>query len=102
LGLGEKILVQHRSELQDQKTMLYGYLETHNVNIAIAAAITAYARMHMSQFKNNPNFKLYYTDTDSAYIDRALPDYMVSNTELGKLKLENICNKAIFLAPKFY
>jgi len=30
--------------------------------ISIAAAVTAYARIHMSQFKNNPSFpNLYYT-----------------------------------------
>ena len=27
---------------------------------------------------------------------------MVNNTELGKMKLESICNKGIFLAPKLY
>jgi len=56
----------------------------------------------MSQFKNNPNFKLFYSDTDSIYIDRPLPEDMVSNTILGKMKLENILNTAIFLAPKMY
>ena len=56
----------------------------------------------MSQFKNNPDFNLYYSDTDSAYVDRPLPDHLVSNTEVGKLKLENIAERAIFLAPKFY
>jgi DNA polymerase type B, organellar and viral len=56
IELGDKILVQHRSENKDNKTMLYGNLENHNINVAIASAITAYARIHMSQFKNNPNF----------------------------------------------
>ena len=42
-------------------------------NIAIASAITALARVHMSQFKNNKNYNLYYTDTDSAIIDQPLP-----------------------------
>jgi hypothetical protein len=56
----------------------------------------------MSQFKNNTNFNLYYSDTDSAFFDKPLPDYLVSSTELGKLKLENIYEKAIFLAPKLY
>jgi hypothetical protein len=56
----------------------------------------------MSQFKNNPNFTLFYSDTDSAYIDRPLPDNMVSSKILGKMKLENVLNKAIFLAPKVY
>lgn len=59
-----------------------------NISIAIAASITAYSRIEMSKFKNNPNFNLYYTDTDSIYIDSVLPDTFVSNNELGKLKLE--------------
>jgi hypothetical protein len=41
---------------------------THNVSIGIASAITAYARIHMSQFKNNPKINLYYTDTDTLLI----------------------------------
>jgi hypothetical protein len=100
--LGDKVLIKHRSEKTDLRTLLYGNVETHNVNIAIASAITAYARIHMSQFKNNPDFKLYYTDTDSAYFDRPLPDYMVDRKTLGKMKLENIVKKAVFLAPKLY
>jgi hypothetical protein len=51
IELGENLLVKHRSEDKNQQTMLYGNLETHNVSIGIAAAITAYARIHMSQFK---------------------------------------------------
>ena len=75
---------------------------THNINVAIASAITAYARIHRSQFKNNPNYNLYYTDTDSEYFDGPLPDYMINSKKLGLMKLENTCNKAIFLAPKVY
>lgn len=57
---------------------------THgSVNIAIAAAVTAYARIIMSAFKNNPYIKLFYTDTDSAFVQGPLPDHLVSNTELG-------------------
>ena len=44
-----------------------------DTNIAIASAITAYARVHMSIFKNNPLFKLYYSDTVIVVIDRPLP-----------------------------
>lgn len=71
------------------------------VNIAIAAAITAEARIHMSQFKNNPNFKLYYTDTDSIVTNKPLPAEMVGSA-LGQVKLEHIIKKAVFLAPKVY
>jgi hypothetical protein len=102
IELGDKILVKFRSKDKDKRTELYGNLETHNVSISIAAAITAYARIHMSQFKNNPDFILYYTDTDSIYTNKPLPDHMISNTILGKMKLENILKKAIFLAPKMY
>ena len=97
-----KVLIQHRSEIKDQNTELFGTLETHNTSIAIASAITAYARIHMSQFKNNPNFILYYSDTDSIYIDRPLPKHLVNSKVLGLMKLENILNKGIFLAPKMY
>jgi uncharacterized protein YuzE len=102
IELDDKLLIKYRSEDKNQQTMLYGNLETHNTNVAIASAITAYARVHMSYFKNNPNFKLYYTDTDSAYINKPLPDSMVSNKTLGLMKLENKLKKAIFLAPKLY
>jgi hypothetical protein len=75
--------------------------EVHNINIAIAAAISAYSRIHMSQFKNNKDYNLYYSDTDSIYIDKPLPDSFIGK-ELGLMKLEYICKDAIFLAPKVY
>ena len=102
MELDEKVLVQYKSENKDQQTELYGTLETHNVSIAIASAITAYARVHMSQFKNNPDFHLYYTDTDSIYIDKPLSEELISDKILGKMKLENIIDKAFLLAPKMY
>ena len=52
----------------------------------------------MSIFKNNPNFKLYYSNTDSIIIDKPLPDNLVG-TKLGQVKLEHIVKRGIFLAP---
>jgi hypothetical protein len=75
---------------------------THNVSISVAASITAYSRIFMSYFKNNPNINLYYTDTDSIYTDSKIESVHIDAKVLGKLKLENICEKAIFLAPKMY
>jgi len=72
-----------------------------DINIAIASAITAGARVHMSIFKNNPNFNLYYSDTDSSVIDSPLPESMVGGG-LGQMKLESVIHKAVFLAPKVY
>ena len=74
----------------------------HNINIAIASAITSYSRIHMSQFKNNSNYKLFYSDTDSIYINKPLSEELISSSEIGKLKLEFIADKAIFLASKVY
>jgi len=70
-------------------------------NVAIAAAVTAYARIHMSKFKNNPDFKLYYSDTDNIVINKPLASDMIGS-ELGQLKLEHTITKAVFLAPKVY
>ena len=55
----------------------------------------------MSQFKNNPNFKLLYTDTDSILIIGNIPDHLAGNN-LGQFKLEYNLKKLIILAPKVY
>jgi len=72
--------------------------------VAIAAAITAYSRIHMTLFKNNPKIVLYYTDTDSIYVDEnsEIDPILVNEKILGKLKLEYVCEKAIFLSSKVY
>src|SRR5882757_5320357 len=95
--LGDYKLVQYKiiDELENNN-------EIHNTSIGIAAAITAYSRIHMSQFKNNPEINLYYTDTDSVYTDSNVDHSFIDDKVLGKLKLENIAEKAIFLAPKVY
>ena len=81
----------------EKEDMFHG----QDINIAIASAITAGARVHMSYFKNNPNFNLYYSDTDSSIIDKPLPESMVGN-KLGQVKLEHVIDRAVFLAPKVY
>jgi hypothetical protein len=73
-----------------------------NISISVASAITACSRIHMSQFKSiNNEFNLYYSDTDSIYIDKPLDDSFISN-ELGKMKLEYIFDEAVFISPKVY
>ena len=42
--------------------------------------------------KNNSNFNLFYTDTDSIYIDKPLNKSLVNSKVLGKMKLEIIFN----------
>lgn len=101
IELDDYVIVQSQQpEVEDNE-----YEVVNNVNIAVASAITAYARFHMSQFKNKPNYladRLFYYDTESIYVNKSLDDKYISNTELGKLKLDNIITKGILLAPKVY
>jgi hypothetical protein len=72
----QKVLISYIDEEELEQKQLDNY-STTNVSIAIASAITAYARIHMSQFKNSEEYNLYYSDTDSIVIDKPLPDYQV-------------------------
>ena len=62
----------------------------------------------MSQFKNNSKLKLYYTNTDSIYTNlnpnklNEIYNNIVDSKLLGKLKLETILIRAIFISPKVY
>ena len=62
----------------------------------------------MSQFKNNPQIKLFYTETDSIYTNlnpdelNSIITNIVDNKTLGKLKLESISKNVIFIKPKCY
>jgi len=89
INLDDNYLIELKNPQVKLKTFLNNGSEIHNVNIAIASAVTAYARIHMSQFKNNNSFpNLYYSDTDSVYFDSPLPDSFIDSTILGKMKLE--------------
>lgn len=70
----------------------------------IAAAVTAYARCNIYEYKKyvvDAGGVLYYSDTDSIFASIPLHDSMVSS-ELGAMKLEYVGDAAIFLAPKVY
>jgi hypothetical protein len=72
-----------------------------NISVIISAAVTSYARIHMSHFKTLKDLTLFYSDTDSIDINKPLPDKYVGK-EIGKMKLEHTFNDALFLAPKVY
>jgi len=95
IPLGDNYLVQLKYKQDIMDTMLDNGSENHNINISIASAISAYARINMAQFKNK-KYNLYYSDTDSIFIDQPLEDYFINGTELGKMKLEGVYSKAIF------
>ena len=73
-------------------------------NIAIAAAVTAYARIYMHQFKTIPDNPCYYTDTDSVFLSKPLDSKFISD-RLGDMKDELdgcVIKQAIFLGNKKY
>jgi hypothetical protein len=71
-------------------------------NVAIAAAVTSYARIHMIPFILNPG--TVYTDTDSAFIEGELdPMYVGKGLGLMKDELNGLfINEAYFLGIKRY
>ena len=74
-----------------------------DINIAIGLSVTAYARIIMSEFFNNPGLtgKIYYSDTDSIFCEKELPDSYIGKA-LGKMKLEHVLSRFIAIAPKVY
>lgn len=72
-----------------------------NVNVSIAASITAGGRLHMSNFKNMPGYKLFYSDTDSIDLDKPLAEEFVGK-EIGEMKLEHVWEKAVYISNKAY
>lgn len=73
-----------------------------NSAVHIASAITAYGRIEIDKFKRDPALDVYYSDTDSIFCKYPISSEFLSNTELGKFKLENEVQEAIFLCPKVY
>ena len=69
--------------------------------VHIAAAITAYARISINEFKNIPGNPCIMSDTDSAVLPYPLPDHLVGN-ELGQMKLEHKVKSGIFIRKKLY
>jgi hypothetical protein len=91
-----KILLQH----PDKETQSLSI-----TSVAISAAITAYARIHMSRLKLDIiklGGNIYYSDTDSIVTDKELPNHLIHPTDIGLLKLEHKVKKGIFISGKLY
>jgi hypothetical protein len=107
LGKNNFIITQEQPFYANINDKMSSLNHHNNINVGIAAAITALARIYMSKFKNNPLIKLFYTDTDSIFTDKS-PEQMntifndIIGNKLGQLKLECVINRAVFLAPKAY
>jgi DNA polymerase elongation subunit (family B) len=105
IDLDESVLIELVSEKKVLQAEIGGGFGNRNINVAIASHVSACGRIKMAnliKFLVDNNYKLYYKDTDCVFIDKPLPEHLVSNTELGKLKLEHKIRKGIFLSPKVY
>lgn len=69
-------------------------------NVAIAAWVTAQARIRMHKNYVKCQHALYYTDTDSIFIKE--DGSIESSKDLGKFKYEYSATEACFLLPKAY
>lgn len=96
----KKLMISYTNDQELESSMLQTYSKS-NVSLPVASAITAYARIHMSQFKNRSDFNLFYSDTDSIIINKPLPVNKVGK-EIGLMKLENMMKQGVFIAPKVY
>jgi hypothetical protein len=77
-----------------------GYNSLIKSNVAIASAVTAYARILMIPFKIGPN--TFYTDTDSYFTSKPI-DLSLLGDGLGQFKDELgglLIKEAYFLGPK--
>lgn len=84
--------------IAEEKKERYNLMQ---ISTPIAIFTTAYARMHMAELKMKYKNNIYYSDTDSIFLDVPLPDSDVGK-ELGKMKLEYKIDEAVFIAPKVY
>lgn len=101
---------KHKDEIMSYDEDL-GFIEipseihSQYIQVQIASYVTSYARLVLldalrSAEKSGAN--VYYCDTDSIVTDKPLPDSIVSDTVLGKWKLESTPDRALFLRPKVY
>lgn len=91
------ILIKIKNNNESENTFRY-------VSIAIASAVTSYARIFISKTKLdilNRKGLLYYSDTDSIVTNIPLSDKMVGNG-LGQYKLEHVVNRAYIISSKTY
>jgi len=83
-----------------------GSKEAYDALPAIAAHVTAYARMYLySLIRAAGDRHVFYIDTDSLFVDEEglanLSDY-IDEYDLGKLKLETVSSYIDIRAPKDY
>ena len=80
-------------------------LNSFKGSISTASETVADSRVNMAlkiKFLIDNGYIIYYMDTDCFVLNKPLPDWMVSDKALGKMKLECRVKEGVFLAPKVY
>jgi hypothetical protein len=101
-NLNQELVDKLNSEFKDIE--LKNSFRNIKSNVALASAVTSYARIEMMKYKTIPGNEPYYTDTDSIFLSNPLPDNLIGD-ELGQMKDElngNVIDKAYFLGIKQY
>lgn len=97
--LSDDLILISYHEINDDK-FINDYTDM-NISVGVAAAIASYSRIQMTKFKNLSYNKMYYTDTDSAIMEKPLDNSLVGN-HLGQMVLEKEYKEFVALAPKVY
>lgn len=108
LELLEKSNIEIENYIDLNDSLFVNYIDNSELDneskssISIASAVTAYARSIMYNVIKDNIDHIYYSDTDSVYLDRPLNDNLISSKELGKFKLEYIFKDSVYIGPKIY
>lgn len=94
-------IVSLKTMLEDEGLLIDYELGEVGASVCIAAAVTSYGRIHMSQFKNIPENPYLGGDTDSVIMQYPLPSKFVGE-ELGKMKLEDEISMGLAPGKKLY
>ena len=104
-GVKESCYEFETGDTIDGKPVLFRFVREKKkiesfTNVAIAAWVTAHARIRMHKQYHKYQKHLYYTDTDSIFVkhDRSMPDSKL----LGEFKYEYSAAEGCFLLPKTY
>lgn len=94
----ERLAIEHISKHYNQTNRYLG----SNSAIHLASAITSKARIEVAKILLKYKQSVYYTDTDSIFLNGYLESGLISNHTLGKWKHEATIKEAYFIAPKSY
>jgi len=92
--LSGNVLVKYTKESEE--------LELENISVPIAAAVTAWSRIHMYHYLIKYGNNILAIDTDGIKVDCQIDPTEIDSKELGKMKYEYTFIEAVFPAPKVY